>query len=190
MCFACTLQSICVILWFFFCVLLLLHLFFCLTVCDYSLDDAAAVAMPAAAPKPPRRQPRAPDASAHFPAAIKAALAARLTALLSSMEFTLLTDIYDVAPLVTLLVHHLPATAQAMANPDLHPPFPLAYHRLLTVCPAATFAVVFAAIADHSQQAVAANVVAALEVAAPVAAGAAAPAAAGPLAVDVARHGV
>ena len=170
-----------------------------MTVCDYSLDDAAAVAVPAAAPKPPRRQPRAPDASAHFPAAIKAALAARLTALLSSMEFTLLTDIYDVAPLVTLLVQHLPATAQAMANPDLHPPFPLAYHRLPTVCPAATFAVVFAAIADHSQLAVAANVVAAPGVAAPaaaaaaaaaVAAGAAVPAAAGPLAVVVARHGV
>ena len=88
--------------------------------------------------------------------------------------------------LVALLVQHSPATAEVMAHPDLNLPFPLAYHRIPTVCPAATFDVVFAAIEEHSQQAIAANAVVAPVVPAP----ATAPAAADPLAVTIARLGV
>ena len=144
---------------------------------------------PTRLPKP-RRRPRAPDASARFSASIKATIATRLTVPLSSMDFTLLTDVYDVAPLVALLVQHLPATAQAMADSDLNPPFCLVFHRLPIVCPAATFELVFAAIEEHSQQVIAANAVVAPVVPVPAAGRAAAPAAADPLAVAIARLGV
>jgi len=124
----------------------------------------------AAAAKPKRRAARVPDASALFPLGIRAALTARLTTLLSSVQFTLLTDLYDVAPLVALLMQHVPTTALAMTNPALVPPFPLAFHRLPAMCPA-VFALVFAAIVQFSQEATAANAVAPLA-AAPVAAAA------------------
>jgi hypothetical protein len=129
----------------------------------------------AASAKPKRRAARAPDANALFPPGIKAALTARLTTLLSSVQFTLLTDLYDVAPLVALLMQHVPTTALAMTNPALVPPFPLAFHRLPAMCPA-VFALVFAAIVQFSQEATAANAVAPLAAApalpAPVAAAA------------------